>query len=80
MKVAYNYNLDSHDLNDVTYNLFISPKRLKIEKRHGNIILKQMSTIDAGLVNQYEINYQTVLLANFSKDDEDAQESKTVGL
>ena len=52
LKITFNFNLNSHQINHANFTLKIAPKFLKIEKNYDNKIMREMANIYATLVNQ----------------------------
>ena len=75
LKVGFKYNLDSHHINHANSKLTITPNfpEIGIEVCYIIKIIKELSIIYAGLINQYKFKYQTVFSARFDKQDEDNQ-------
>ena len=75
LNVEFKNNLDSHNINHVNSKLTITPNypEFGIEVRYIIKIMKQLSIIYAGLINQFEFKYQTVFSARFDKQDENNQ-------
>ena len=75
LKVAYKINLDSHHTNHLNSKLSSTSdfENTGKEFRFINNIMREMSIIYAGLINQYKFRYQTVFSARFDKQDEDDQ-------
>ena len=51
----------------------VKPNHLEIEKIHVDKIVKQMSTINAGLINWQKLKNHTAFSARFDGQDEDHQ-------
>ena len=75
LRVGFNINLDSHHINHANSKLTIIPNypEFGIEIHYINEIIKELSVIYAGLLNQYKFRYQTVFSAGFDKQDENKQ-------
>ena len=75
LRVGSKNKSDSQHINHANSKLTIIPKycEFAIEVRYINKIMKKLSLIYAGLVNQYIFKYQTVFLARFDKQDENNQ-------
>ena len=75
LKVGFNINLDSHNINHANSKVTITPNHpgFGIEVRYINKIVKELSIIYARLINQYKFRYQTVFSARFDKQNEDNQ-------
>ena len=75
LQVGFKINLDSHLINHDNSKLTIIPyhPEFGIEFRYINKIMKELSVIDARLINQYKFKYQTVFSARFDKQNEDGQ-------
>ena len=75
IKVGFKINLDSHQINHANSKLTITPNypEFGIEFRYINKIMKELSVIDARIINQYIFRYQTVFSATFDKQDENNQ-------
>ena len=75
IQVGFNIKLDNHHINHASSKLTINPNypEFGIETRYINKIIKEMATIYARLINQYEFKYQTVFSARFDKQDKDNQ-------
>ena len=75
LKVGFNFNLDSHQINHLYSKLTITPNHPEFgnEVRYINKIMKEISNIYARLINHYIFRYQTVISARFDEQDEDNQ-------
>ena len=75
LKVGFENNLDSHQINHANSKLIIKPNypEIGIEVRYINKIVTELSIIYARLINQIKFRYQTVFSARFHKQDEDNQ-------
>ena len=75
LRVGFKFNSDGHHINHANSKLTIIPNYLEfgIEIRYIKKIIKELSVIFAGLINQYKFKYQTVFSARFDKQNEDSQ-------
>ena len=83
LKIGFKINLESHNFNhDFNHNslLIIVPNfpDIGIETRYINKILKEMATIYARLINQYNFNYHILFSASFFKINEEDQRSDEI--
>ena len=67
--------LESHNINHANSKLNVKPNypEFGIEVRYINKIMKDLSVIHARLINQNNLNYQTVFSASFDEHDENSQ-------
>ena len=72
LKLGFDIKLDSHHNNHTNSKLNIKPKKKKIgiEIRYFNEILKKMATIFGKFLNQNKYKYQTVFSARFDEKNE----------
>ena len=80
LKIGFNINLKSHNVNHANSLLNILPNfpDIGIETRYFNKILKEMDTIYAKLINQYRIKYHVLFSASFYKiNEEDPRNDET---
>ena len=77
MKTGFKSYLDSHNNIHASSLLTIIPiyPDFGVEKRYINKTLKEMATIYARLVNQYEFNYHSFFSTNFYRINEEDQRS-----
>ena len=75
LKVGFNINLDSHNVNHANSKVTITPNfnEFGIEVRYINKIMEELTIIYARLINQYKFRIQTVFSARFDKQNEDNQ-------
>ena len=75
LRVGFNITLERHHINHAISKKIIKPNYTEfgIEIRYFNKIMKELSVIHAGLINQYKFRYQTVFSAKFDKQDENDQ-------
>ena len=68
-KIGFKINLESHNINHANYLFKIFPTfpDIGIETRYINKILKEMATIYARIINQYEFKYHILFSACFYK-------------
>ena len=80
LKIGFNNNLESHNINHANSLLNIEPKfpDTGIETRHINKILKGMATIYARLINEYRFKYHILFSASFYKINEEDQRSDEI--
>ena len=71
LKTEHNKNLKSHHFDHINSKITIKPNQLEIEELHAHQIVKQMSTIYAGLMSQYKHKNQIVFSERFDKQGED---------
>ena len=73
LKLELKINLDSHHIDHA--KLIIKPtySEFGIEVPYINKIIKEISFLYAGILNQNKFRYQTVFSAGFDKEDEDNQ-------
>ena len=73
--MGFKITLDIHHINHANSKKTIIPNfpEFGIEVRYINKIMKELSGIYAGLINQNKFKYQTVFLATFDKQNEDNQ-------
>ena len=74
-EVGFKSNLDSHHINHAISKLTSTPNfpEFGLENRYVIKIMKELSVINARLINQYKFKHQTVFSARFNKQDEDNQ-------
>ena len=82
LKIGFQINLKSHNINHANSLLNIEPNFLDIgiETRYNNKILKEMSTIYTRLINQYKFKYHILFSASFYKINEEDQRSDEIEL
>ena len=71
--MGLNFIVDSHHINHISSKLTTIPSCSEIEIRYVNKILGQMAIRLARIINQFIINYQTVLSARIDKQDQHGQ-------
>ena len=74
IRVGFDITLEKHHI-DHANSKIIKPNYTEfgIEIRYFNKIMKDLSVIHAGLINQYKFRYQTEFPAKFDKQDENDQ-------
>ena len=80
LKIGFKIILDSHNINHANCLLTIEPNfpDIGIETRYVNKILKEMATIYAIIINQYNIKYHILFSASFYKiSEEDLRSDET---
>ena len=80
MKIGFEIILESHNFNHANSILTITPKFLEfgIEFRYINKIIKEISVINARLINQYKFKFHTFFSASFYKiNGEDQRNNET---
>ena len=70
LQVEFKNTLDSQHINHINSILAINPNFPEIETIKINEILKEMITIYAVLITEYELKYETLISARFDKQDE----------
>ena len=82
LKNGFKINLESHNISHAISILTITPKfpEFGIEYRYINKIIKEMSVIYAGLINQYKFKYHTLFSASFYKINEQDQRNNEIEL
>ena len=77
LKTGFKINLESHENNHANSLLNIIPNfpHIVIKTIYINKILKEMATIYARLINQYQFNYHIFFSASFYKINEEGQRS-----
>ena len=75
LQVGFKIDLDSHHINHSNSKLTITPNfpEFGIEFNYINKIMKEISVVYAGIINQYKFRYQTVFSARFDKQNEENQ-------
>ena len=75
LRIGFNIKIGSHHINQDNSKTLIKPNfpAFDIKFRYINKVFEQMSINFARLMNQGKVNCQTVLSANFDKQDEDGQ-------
>ena len=82
LKIGFNINLESHNINHANSLLTIRPNfpGIGIETRFIIKITKEMATVYAILINQYKIKYHIFYSATFYKINEQDQRSDETDL
>ena len=82
LKIGFKINLESHNINHANSLLNIEPNfpDVGIETRYVNKILKELSVIDARLINQYKFKYHVLFSARFYKINEEDQRCDEIEL
>ena len=77
LKIGFEINLESHNINHANSLLNIIPNfpDIGIETRYINKILKEMATISARIINQYKFKYHILFSASFYNIIEEDQRS-----
>ena len=81
-KIGFKNILESHNINHANSLLDIEPNfpEIGIETRYVHIILKEMATIYATLINQFKFKYHIFFSASFYKINEEDQRSDEIEL
>ena len=82
LKIAFKFNLESHNINHANSILTITPNlpEFGIDIRYINKIIKEFSVIYARLINQYKFKYHTSFSASFYKINEEDQRNNETEL
>ena len=82
LKIGFKINLESHNINHANSLLNIEPNFPDngIETRYINIILKEMATNYARLINPYKFKYHIIFSASFYRVNEEDQRSDEIEL
>ena len=82
LKIGFKINLESPNINHANSLLNIEPNfpDIGIETRYINKILKEMATIYARLINQYNFKYHIFFSASFFKVNEEDQRTDEIEL
>ena len=73
--MGFNIKLASHNINHTSCKNVIEPNFPKLgnKNRYVSKTLKELATIFARFINQYNFKYQLIFSARFDKQDEDKQ-------
>ena len=80
MKIGFEIILENHNFNHANSILTITPNFLDfgIEFRYINRIKKEISFINARLINQYKFKYHTFFSASFYKINGEDQDQRNI--
>ena len=73
LQLRFNITLEGHHINHTNSIFTNKPTFSELEAKYANEILRKMDKINARLINQFEIKYQTIFTASFVKPDGDGQ-------
>ena len=82
LKNGFKINVESHNFSHANSVLTVSPKfpEFGIEHRYINKIVKKLSVIYAGKINQYKFKYHTLFSASFCIINEEDQRNNEIEL